>query len=243
MATQRNYYRSFAGGEVSQEMWGRIDDGKYQTGLAECRNFMVRPQGPIENRPGTTFVGFVKDSNLKVRLVPFVYSSDQSMVLELGDSYIRFHTQGQTLMNGGVPLEYITPFTEDMLMDIHYVQSADVMTFVHPLLPGPVELRRMGALDWRLALANLAPPDDIGTITVAATTAESLPPSIHYQYMVTYTRGSDGAESMPSAPQGAANNLSKAHNAFAERGYKVVGVEPYIENGDLQGFFVTYQKP
>lgn len=43
--------------------------------------------------------------------------------------------------------------------------------------------------------------------------------------------------------QGAANNLSKAHNAFAARGYKVVGVEPYIENGDLQGFFVTYQKP
>ena len=43
--------------------------------------------------------------------------------------------------------------------------------------------------------------------------------------------------------QGAANDLSKSHNAFAARGYKVVSVEPYIENGDLQGFFVTYQKP
>jgi hypothetical protein len=43
--------------------------------------------------------------------------------------------------------------------------------------------------------------------------------------------------------QGAANNLSKAHQSFAQRGYKVVSVEPYIENGDLQGFFVTYQKP
>jgi len=43
--------------------------------------------------------------------------------------------------------------------------------------------------------------------------------------------------------QGAANSLSKAHQAFAARGYKVVSVEPYIENGDLQGFFVTYQKP
>lgn len=42
--------------------------------------------------------------------------------------------------------------------------------------------------------------------------------------------------------QGAANALSKAHQAFASRGYKVVSVEPYIENGDLQGFFVTYQK-
>ena len=43
--------------------------------------------------------------------------------------------------------------------------------------------------------------------------------------------------------QGAANSLSKAHQAFASRGYKVVDVAPYIENGDLQGFFVTYEKP
>ena len=43
--------------------------------------------------------------------------------------------------------------------------------------------------------------------------------------------------------QGAANSLSRAHQAFAAHGYKVQSVEPYIENGDLQGFFVTYQKP
>ncbi|MEH6419812.1 hypothetical protein [Pseudomonas sp. CGJS7] len=43
--------------------------------------------------------------------------------------------------------------------------------------------------------------------------------------------------------QGAANALSRAHQAFTTRGYDVVSVEPYIENGDLQGFFVTYQKP
>jgi len=43
--------------------------------------------------------------------------------------------------------------------------------------------------------------------------------------------------------QGAANDLSRSHQAFASRGYKVVSVQPYIENGDLQGFFVTYQKP
>ena len=42
--------------------------------------------------------------------------------------------------------------------------------------------------------------------------------------------------------QGAANNLSEAHRAFYSRGYRVVSVEPYIENGDLQGFFVTYEK-
>lgn len=42
--------------------------------------------------------------------------------------------------------------------------------------------------------------------------------------------------------QGAANDLTKAHKAFAAHGYRVQDVEPYIENGDLQGFFVTYQR-
>jgi hypothetical protein len=43
--------------------------------------------------------------------------------------------------------------------------------------------------------------------------------------------------------QGAANVLNRTHQAFAARGYRVLAVEPYIENGDLQGFFVTYRKP
>ena len=43
--------------------------------------------------------------------------------------------------------------------------------------------------------------------------------------------------------QGAANDLTRAHKAFAAHGYRVQDVEPYIENSDLQGFFVTYQKP
>ena len=41
---------------------------------------------------------------------------------------------------------------------------------------------------------------------------------------------------------GAANDLSVAHKAFYDAGYHVVGVQPYIENGDLQGFFVTYER-
>ncbi len=42
--------------------------------------------------------------------------------------------------------------------------------------------------------------------------------------------------------QGAANTLSSAHRAFYAQGYRLVSVEPYIENGDLQGFFVSYEK-
>lgn len=40
----------------------------------------------------------------------------------------------------------------------------------------------------------------------------------------------------------AAKELNEAHRLFGDRGYEVVSVESYIENGDLQGFFVTYRR-
>jgi len=42
--------------------------------------------------------------------------------------------------------------------------------------------------------------------------------------------------------RGAANELNRAHQAYAAHGFEVLDVDPYIENGDLQGFFVTYRK-
>ena len=94
MASIRTLQRSFAGGEVSPEMFGRIDDGKYQTGLAKALNFITKPQGPAENRAGFQFVRAVKDSTKKVRLIPFTYSTTQTMVIEVGAGYFRFHTGG-----------------------------------------------------------------------------------------------------------------------------------------------------
>ncbi|HVW78510.1 MAG TPA: hypothetical protein VHB45_12915 [Alloacidobacterium sp.] len=97
MPKMRTYSRSFAGGELSPEMFGRIDDGRFQTGAARMRNFIATPQGPAENRPGFAFVKATKN-NGAARLISFVYNATQTMVIELGDSYIRFHTQGATLL-------------------------------------------------------------------------------------------------------------------------------------------------
>lgn len=148
--------RSFGGGELSPEMFGRIDDSKYQSGLALCRNFITKPQGPAENRPGFAFVREVKDSTRAVRLIPFTYSTTQTMVIELGAGYIRFHTQGATLLSGGVPYEIANPYAEADLFDIHYVQSADVLTLTHPNYP-PAELKRLGATNWTLTNIDFAP--------------------------------------------------------------------------------------
>jgi hypothetical protein len=219
MPSTRIYNRSFAGGELSPEMFGRIDDIKFQTGAAKMRNFIPTPQGPAENRPGTKYVATVKDSTKRTRLLPFTYSTTQTMVLEFGQGYIRFHTQGSTLQAGSpaayngatayvvgdlvssggtnyyciaattgnappnatywYPLpssayEIPSPYQEADLFSIHYVQSGDVLTLVHPN-HAPRELRRLGATTWTLtAITFVAPVAVPGAPTVTASRGDAL---------------------------------------------------------------------
>jgi hypothetical protein len=157
---------SFTGGEVSPSMFGRADDQGYQRGLAKCKNFIALPQGPVTLRPGTEYVNQVKGAAGQVRIIPFVYSLGEAIVLELGHHYIRFHYQGKTLLKGdGQPYEIETPYDQKDLFDIRFVQSMDVMTLVHSAYP-PKELRRYSMLDWRLVDINfsapLPPPQGVG---------------------------------------------------------------------------------
>ena len=97
MGDFRAHVRSFGGGEVTPEFFGRIDDGKYQTGLARCRNFIVQPHGPVTNRPGTIYVREVKNSAKRTRTIPFVYGFGQSLVIEFAEGAFRLHALGATV--------------------------------------------------------------------------------------------------------------------------------------------------
>lgn len=206
MANIRILNRSFAGGEISPEMFGRIDDVKFATGVALMRNFIALPHGPAANRPGFRFVREVKDSSKKVRLIPFTFSASQTFVIELGAGYLRFHTQGGTVLNGSVPYEVVTDYAEADLFDIHYVQSADVVTLVHPNYP-PRELRRLGATNWTLTAisfaATLSPPVSVG-VTASNVPSGSL---YDYSYVVTTVKDNPAQESVKSVTTSVQNNL------------------------------------
>ena len=103
MPNTRLYYRSFAGGEISPEMFGRIDDVKYQSGLQKAKNVIVKPYGPVSMRPGFRYVNSLKNDANKSRLIPFKYSLTQSLIVELGNAYIRFHANGATLSSASAP--------------------------------------------------------------------------------------------------------------------------------------------
>jgi hypothetical protein len=92
--------RSFAGGEITPELYGRLDLTKYQTGLALARNFTTLPHGPATRRPGFRFIGEGRDSTRKTRLIPFSYSADQTAVLEFAHLMLRVFINGQLLLDG-----------------------------------------------------------------------------------------------------------------------------------------------
>jgi hypothetical protein len=111
--------RSFTGGELSPAVSARADLAKYQTGLSTLRNFFVMKHGGISNRAGTQFVCEVSDSTRAVRLIDFVFSLDQSYVLEFGHLYMR-------VIRNGVLLSTISSFI------VSNIDIAAQATVTHP---------------------------------------------------------------------------------------------------------------
>lgn len=90
---------SFAAGELSPALHGRVDLAKYQVGLATCLNWFVHPFGGASTRAGTAFVGEVYDPAARSRLVPFSFSVEQTYVLEFANLRMR------VIKDGGYVLE------------------------------------------------------------------------------------------------------------------------------------------
>ena len=206
-------YRSFAGGEITSELGGRIDLAKFQTGLSLCRNFITLPHGPAARRPGFEFVREAQDSTRPVRLIPFSFSADQTVVLEFGHGYVRFHIDGGTLIDPGTSLPYslATPYDGDDVFDLHFAQSSDIITIVHPGYAAR-ELARNGAVNWTLTAITFAPPSGAPTgLTITPTIAQNLNLTPQ-KYVVTAVRPDGVTESLASAPVTASNNLTLAGN-------------------------------
>lgn len=207
----KHLLRAFAGGEITPELAGRLDLTKFQTGLSLCRNFITLPHGPATRRPGCEFVREAGDSANAVRLLPFTFSADQTAVIELGHEYIRFHIDGATLLDGGVPYEIASPYQGADLFDIHFAQSADVITLAHPDY-AVRELARLGATDWTLTEVSFAAPADV-PISVAATPTVAVATALTQQrYVVTAVQADGVTESLASASASTTNNLTLAGN-------------------------------
>ena len=142
---------TFSGGELSPSLYARVDIERYGNSVKTGKNFLVRPTGGLVNRPGFQFIGEVKDSTKRVRLIPFEFSVEAAYVIELGDLYARFYANGAPIMSGMTPVEVATPWTLAELDQVKFTQTADVMILVHPN-HAPRKLSRTTATSFLLEL-------------------------------------------------------------------------------------------
>lgn len=300
----KHLLRSFAGGEITPELFGRVDLTKFQTGMQLLQNFVPLPHGPFTRRAGTKYVLEAKDSTRPVRVIPFEFSVDQTVAIEFGHLYCRFHIGGQTLVEtaisvtsvvlgptnglnvnahgyttgdwvfyiGGVGVDILkgracivtvidannislsalngtaidttgqtpyaggatvarvytvaSPYSADDLFDLHYAQSNDVLTLVHPSYAAR-ELRRLGATNWQFSTisfaSTLAAPTGVGVVATIAVPGNQSP----HSYVVTAVAADGITESLASSAVTTSNNLTVAGNYNTVSWSAVVGAARY----------------
>ena len=197
MSTLNVIQPSFAAGELSPFLYGRIDLAKFHVGARTMQNFFVHPHGGASNRPGTRYVGEVDDSTKRHRLIPFQFRTlpaGQTYALVFGDK-----TMQVVLFNNGAPgfvedtpghiYTLATPYAAADLPLLKHVQSADTMTLTHAAYP-PMKLTRTGHAAWTLTTITFAPTQGAPTVTAGS------------GYQVTAINDSTGEESLPSPTTG-----------------------------------------
>jgi hypothetical protein len=155
---------NFTAGELSPRLLGRVDIARYSNGAKRIENATPLVHGGVARRPGLRFVARAKHADKNARLIPYVFNRDQAYVVEFGDRCLRFYANGAQILGAdGAPCEIATPYSEDMLFGLDYVQGADTMFVAHPEVPIH-RLRRFDHDNWSFAPApfTVTPFDEIG---------------------------------------------------------------------------------
>lgn len=141
---------AFNAGELSPLLYGRSDIEKYYSGCRTLENMLVMSYGGATRRPGTAYIAAAKNASQKVRLIPFEYSTTDAYIIEAGNQYMRFYKDGARIQSGGLPYEIATTWLEADLLELQFIQSADVMFIVHPEYH-PRQLSRTADTSWTIA--------------------------------------------------------------------------------------------
>ena len=221
------YQYNFNGGIIAPTMNGRVDQTKYQSGLQDCTNMLCLPHGAVEYRNGMEYITHNLGNNTKQRLIPFVFSNEQALVVIFSPPYIYFSTQGKMLLDENNKLYKIEcPYAEDDLSGLRYAQSGDIITITHRKYQ-PKLLKRLGSASWSLVDVttgyNIATPS--GVTATASYTNTTNSNKTKYFYVVTAVSGK--VISQRSAVVSVENDLTLKPNYNTISWQAVSGAERY----------------
>ena len=193
---------SFLGGVVNPRLYGRTDLPRYGQALRRLENFVVTPQGALENRAGFEYLGPTKypsTPGTEFRLIPFIYSDAQSYVLEVSPLTLRVWSYGEQVESSpGVAYEVDdsgvggTAFGISDFRDLKFVQVGDVLCVCGNDFQ-VYELRRNGNADWTLELVDFSSASPYFSSNPAFSSAtlvaeDSTHPLKEWVYMVSQIR-------------------------------------------------------
>ncbi len=113
---QSTIQTSFASGEWAPKLRSRVDIAKYRSGASLLRNFYVDYSGGgASTRQGTKFINQCKARGS--RLVPFQPSTNLSYVLEFGQNYIRFYSNGSPILEAATTIQSIAAGSPGVVTD------------------------------------------------------------------------------------------------------------------------------
>jgi hypothetical protein len=199
---------SFASGEVSPDLYGRVDLAKFHVGAATMRNFFVNYKGGASTRPGTQFIA--NTGTGPIRLRRFVFSATQTYILVFGVNTLQFVKNPMTpaypnssnsgfILSGGSPYTITTPYGSADLPGLKFSQSADIMNITCSNYAQPrAILSRFSDTNWTLTTpvtgSSIAAPLGPTTSITGPPSGSTDPLQTTYLYAVTAV-GSDGEES------------------------------------------------
>lgn len=91
---------SFAAGEITPALWGRVDLERWQSALRRCEHMLVMPFGGVVGRPGLGYTHKTKYPDQAVVLVRFIYSREQAYIIEFGPNYALFTANDARVTDG-----------------------------------------------------------------------------------------------------------------------------------------------
>lgn len=136
------YYEqtSFNAGIYDPLLQGFSDAPRKKSAVKDSLNVIPMVQGGTVRRGGSQFIAEVKHSDRNTFFLRFKFGTTtavQSYIVEIGDLYMRFYRNRAQLMDGGSPVEIVTPyaaadfFDGQGLFQFQFKQSADVLYIVH----------------------------------------------------------------------------------------------------------------
>lgn len=203
---QRLYWRSFAGGEIAPEMYGRPDLAKNQTGLKRCYNFVVSPQGVLIKRSGSEFIAEAPSATM--RFDTFVAPNGKGFL-------VAFRNLNTGIYDAGTLVTTLaTPWNAAELPHLSSAQFVNDMTICSQNY-APHFIHRTSDVSWSnnniVFNATLGVPTGITVTPHEIVAMDAGDPRITYRYVVT-SLTADGIESAPSVAGFADNALRIAGN-------------------------------